>query len=452
MVSANIKTTNSYFSGVMERGRKVGNTSVQDFTEIMRDSQSASSETDTDNNVSKSYGAKASKEDSTFTNEADNDSQKVHDAMNEFKNKVKNSKDALPDEDIENVQSVVPCIDMLDIQTVNLDEIKSQIADVLGISMEELDKYLSDLDFKIEDLMVPDNIVKLVMMSQNVDNPALLLTNSGILEKINNITDILEAGSMKLSFEQTEEVPHEKLDANDVIQHSDLESTDENSETSNYELSGEGSSSFEISGKTISEKLNEMSQNSDNKNTSSGEKHDNNAESINISNVNINNIAEDIADAIAEKTSDIGEARIISQIIEQVRVNAKPDMSSMELQLYPEHLGKVSIQVIAKDGGITAQIAAENESVVKAIESQLSLLKDSLNNQGIKVEAVEVTVASHSFEENLDDSGRKKDESGRKHSYVRRSLLEELNGEDFFNEITEEEKMEVIGNTVSYMA
>ncbi len=69
----------------------------------------------------------------------------------------------------------------------------------------------------------------------------------------------------------------------------------------------------------------------------------------------------------------------------------------MELQLNPESLGKINLSVVAKDGIMTAHFTAQNEMVKEAIESQIQILKDNLNNQGLKVESIEVTVSNFSF-------------------------------------------------------
>lgn len=70
----------------------------------------------------------------------------------------------------------------------------------------------------------------------------------------------------------------------------------------------------------------------------------------------------------------------------------------MEMMLNPENLGKVNLNVSVKEGVVTATLTAQDELVKSAIENQLLTLKESLNNQGLKVEAVEVTVESHAFE------------------------------------------------------
>lgn len=126
----------------------------------------------------------------------------------------------------------------------------------------------------------------------------------------------------------------------------------------------------------------------------------------------------------------------------------------MEMQLYPEHLGKVGIQVVAKDGAVTAQISAETEAVKKILEAQLSSLKENLNNQGLKIENVEVVIASHNsmYSDTENGSGQSGEKKGRKAKKPDASLLDEINGVSADEEQGEQEIMKTLGNTVSYQA
>ncbi len=69
--------------------------------------------------------------------------------------------------------------------------------------------------------------------------------------------------------------------------------------------------------------------------------------------------------------------------------------------LHPASLGNVHLQISEKAGIITAVITTENETVRDALLVQAMVLKEELNEQGLKVESVEVTVASHEFEQNM---------------------------------------------------
>lgn len=117
----------------------------------------------------------------------------------------------------------------------------------------------------------------------------------------------------------------------------------------------------------------------------------------------VNPVVTQLADAVGEALPEEDAQSVVRQLVERIRVSVNEDTSSFEMQLNPEHLGKINLQVAAKNGVVTAQIATENAAVKEALESQLITLKETLNNQGIKIEAVEVTVASHGFERNLDD-------------------------------------------------
>lgn len=104
---------------------------------------------------------------------------------------------------------------------------------------------------------------------------------------------------------------------------------------------------------------------------------------------------------------------IANQIMEQIRIVIRPEQTNMELQLNPEHLGRVNLTITEKEGIMTAQFTTQSEAAREAIESQMAALRESLQNQGIKVEAIEVTVSEFGFERD-NNAGRNEDnESGK---------------------------------------
>lgn len=149
---------------------------------------------------------------------------------------------------------------------------------------------------------------------------------------------------------------------------------------------------------------------------------------------------------------------IMEQIGDYVKVNVTADVKQMEIQLSPANLGQVHINMVSKNGIVTAQITAENEMVKNAIESQIVQLKERLESQGVKIEAVEVTVASHEFERNLDQNreNRESKEEVKKVS-SRKWNLSELDGELLEGEeLTDSEQVELdmmklTGNQLNYM-
>ena len=148
----------------------------------------------------------------------------------------------------------------------------------------------------------------------------------------------------------------------------------------------------------------------------------------------------------------------MNQIMDYMKLQLKPDMDQLEMQLHPESLGTVRVQLMNKGGEITAQFQVQNETVKAAMESQLVDLKESLKDQGVKVEAVEVTVESNGFESNLwQGQGREENASSQNGKRTpRRINLNELDA--LFEERASEEEllaakmMEMNGNTVDYTA
>lgn len=149
---------------------------------------------------------------------------------------------------------------------------------------------------------------------------------------------------------------------------------------------------------------------------------------------------------------------IMNQITEYIKINLKSDVQEMELQLHPASLGTVNIQLAAKDGVITAQFTAQNETVKAAIESQLVQLRAQFEEQGIKVDAVEVTVANYRFEQSFSGKeenpgeGSKNGKKGPRRINLNDLSLEELPEDMEDSERIAAEMMANSGNTVDYTA
>lgn len=133
--------------------------------------------------------------------------------------------------------------------------------------------------------------------------------------------------------------------------------------------------------------------------------------------------------------TNIDVESLMRQISQMTKISVTQAQSSIEMQLNPANLGKVYLQVVAKDGVITAQLAAQNEAVKEAIESQIVTLRENMSQQGMKVEAIEVTIASHEFERNLEENQQnpsKEQQEGQMGRSSRRNIninnLEELEG------------------------
>ena len=131
------------------------------------------------------------------------------------------------------------------------------------------------------------------------------------------------------------------------------------------------------------------------------------------------------------------------------------------MQLHPASLGNVNILLTSSKEGIVAKFTAQNEIVKEAVESQMMTLQQKFNEQGIKVTSIEVTIASHAFEQNLQqgDGGNDayNERQAKKSRSLRRINLSEI------DDVAEEENlsdadriaaqmMAANGNSVDYSA
>lgn len=151
--------------------------------------------------------------------------------------------------------------------------------------------------------------------------------------------------------------------------------------------------------------------------------------------------------------------QIMDQIVEYMKVNIKPETQTLEMQLHPASLGTVHVQLAAKDGVITAQFTAQNETVKAVLETQMIQLKEQFEEQGVKVEAVEVTVANHAYGEQFGDQqeAANQENEGAKKGARRINLnLDEMD-EEGLEELDDSERiavemMQANGSTVDYTA
>lgn len=79
------------------------------------------------------------------------------------------------------------------------------------------------------------------------------------------------------------------------------------------------------------------------------------------------------------------------QIVEQAKLLQRGTDSQMIIKLNPEHLGQLSLKVsVNGNGGVTATFHTDNAQVRAILETTMTQLKQQLDEQGIKVDNVEV--------------------------------------------------------------
>lgn len=165
--------------------------------------------------------------------------------------------------------------------------------------------------------------------------------------------------------------------------------------------------------------------------------------------------------------TDINTDNIIRQIVDKAKQTIGTTVKSLEMELNPQSLGKIFLQVAEKSGDVTAHLYAQNEAVKHALENRLADLQENLNRQGIRVNEVTISVEPHAFERNLEqntngnlmnesNAGAFSEREGNAAASHRTAGSIDVR-EGFDGNQTEEDELEASimrdnGNTVSYLA
>ena len=343
-------------------------------------------------------------------------------------------------------------------------QIINTIAENLDCTTEEVEQAMDDLGISADDLLNTQNINQLICKITDTSDMAEVITNPILSENIKDIYS--EINGIVSKFEEKNGITNEEL--KDLLSQLIPEETKSNSEelivnkenivgTTETDITNENKTEDNFISQDIN-KTNETvktQETNDASNSSLSEKNSSQEDTeLNENNIVdlVGNIKETIVESISDVDAEIAD-KIVKQITDDIQLYAKADTTSLEIQLEPESLGKVSLTVASKAGVVSAQLSVQNEVAKEAIESQMSTLKETLNNQGIKIEAIEVTIASKEFEQNLDKEGNSSEQGGNKHHrHISDEELAEINGIKKNEETVMESMLKDMGNTVSYSA
>ena len=358
-----------------------------------------------------------------------------------------------------------------------LEELKGKIAKILNIDVSELSNLMEELNLEIEDLIdlesltlllanyyqQPDALCIVVDESIYGDFKEVVASAMNTSEEIANLLGVDQADLKGLLEQLKNETNLEtSIQTNDNVDFEEKLTMANNSEEQTVSKDQQIGENLKEN-LTVSEGNEQTPENGgmQQETASSGKQGEEREDGKQTPLVGVISNLEDKLNAILKDNSQISQANlstqenIVRQLVEQIKVNINPNITEMELQLHPASLGSVNVQVAFKNGELTAQFTAQNEMTKEAIESQIVQLKESLQEQGIKVEAIEVTIASHEFERNLQqDSSNQEEKSERKKT---RKISLNTDEDIDFEELAEDEQIAVEmmrenGNTVDYTA
>lgn len=322
------------------------------------------------------------------------------------------------------------------------DDISSQIVekvtDDLDISEDELNNAMQLLGLTAMDLLNPANLSALYCeVTGNASDPQALVLNADFTALFNDVFQVASENDAQLDLlsQLTASDDGEILDADIVSSADTTEKTvdssyddtaasgqnindtadeavkvyDGGTQDSSYQNSDEGTSSGETGNGITSDEKTQSKSLADSSFDDSGERvlhHDDGTHSDNsMLHASVSEqLNTDTSFEMSQSQSRlrVDTTNIIRQIVDSMSISNTTEESAINLQLTPESLGRMYINVSQKNSEISARIAVSNEAVKEALQTQMVNLKEALNNSGIRVNEVEITVASHEFERNLE--------------------------------------------------
>lgn len=373
--SSNTKSKSSDFKSVMaasisKNSSNAGTGSSDSKLGIADDVKSAkdqnttdtkNTKADTDAVDKKQNAADTGKADKTDKSKQDNKSdEKVNDAVQNVKDTIKEELD-VSDEDIAKAMEVLGITDNDLLSVVKVTELVSALTGADSITLITDD----DMSGKLTSVLDAVNTAQediADMLNTDVDDAVLVVRTDAVVKK------------------DTDET---------VVKNTDSSITDNQSVSETESLSDVLAAKVTAQG---------SSKNEESTGEHTGEQNHNTQSYGGVADSIIQSMKDSFADIVTEDTSRVSEADIVNQVIDQIKLSSGRELTSIEVMLNPERLGSVHVTVTAKNGILSAQIAAQNEQVKTALENQVTALKENFQNQGIKVEAVEITVMTHQFE------------------------------------------------------
>lgn len=94
-----------------------------------------------------------------------------------------------------------------------------------------------------------------------------------------------------------------------------------------------------------------------------------------------------------QNTQDAQEVNILDQIRAKFAVSKQNGLQKITIGLTPESLGKVTVEIVKGQNGISAHLLADNPQAKEILDKNLDGLKSVLQSQGVNVNNVNVKVA-----------------------------------------------------------
>lgn len=348
----------------------------------------------------------------------------------------------------------------------------------LNLNSEELNQLLSEQGMTLTDLLQPEKLQQLVLAGNGTNDILTALTDENLADTLKQllqtVDEIKNSSNLGLTQDQIKAIMEQvtkqsELPDTGLVQqeqlNASLTNTDKQTDVKEKNPStdvAQTDNKEQVDNKVIDKSdvtLQQHAVKEDTPNGSQSSNHKSNEESEakNQFQVFVDNMVKSTTVNQSNFTSDMTQVtqlrEIVNQIVERIKVSVTDTHTSMELQLNPENLGKVNLTVQSRNGAMTAHFVVQNEVTKQAIESQMQTLRDTLNQQGVKVEAIEVTVSANAFEQNYNQESNQQAETQKNQSGNKITLEDALNMSEVMEEVSsKEDSYGPAGSQIDYTA
>ncbi len=395
-------------------------------------------------------------------------------------------------------------IDTEEFDSALLEEVRSlmeQLADELSVDIEDIENAMATLGLTNVAILDPVNMTEIIGQVTGSEDMMAIVTNADLYMSVQDMQDAVDTTRSNLmeEFNLSEEDFEGALEQFSENLAKDFANSETENDTTVVQQFTEEAAVVEIQGANegiVTEKPRTTTEEVEAKEVSETEVADPETEIIELTvktaqnkdgseegtedhlqdhekgsmfNQLMNQISSSLSEVkdtenVQQQAERADTQRIMDQITEFIKVNVKAESTSMELQLHPASLGTVNVMIEqAKDGNMIARFMTQNEDVKTVIESQLQMLQEKFNEQGVKVTAVEVTVNTGGFDQTLNDSQSQKEEDQENQNSIKKPMrrirlgdltmdgIEGLNEVDEADQLTAE-MMAINGNSVDFSA
>lgn len=323
-----------------------------------------------------------------------------------------------------------------------LQQIIDQIKEILGVTDEELQSGMESIGMQPTDLLDPANMTQLVTALTGEDSAISLVANEELYAALQEITEMVDTNvnqlleATGLTKEQLDAILQKLQEAENAMQTLEngtlpgandaeiipfdaqaqsaaaqeegpviiKEDNTQQKEPENLQDNTAQQGPLADNGLQTQKTADKGFEDSEAKNYGHGQGMAQNYQG------NTGEVAAAAAETVESYTSPNTES-IMRQLADMVKIVKNEQMTEMEMQLHPASLGTVNVSLSTKGGVVTAEFTTQNEMVKAAVESQITQLRTNLEEQGVKVDAIEVTVESHEMERNLDKDNHREQQA-----------------------------------------